>query len=243
MVKAKQGGSFKPVRLPKPQTTVARCISVIHIGTVANIFNGKLNTEKPKTEKLWVQWEFPKLMEIFSEEKGEQPWTLGLELTLSTNENSNLAKLVSNWRNNPLSAIEEKSFDPMIMLGRTCMISFVHNTKLKYRGQDLTEITNENSSLKFNGIMPLPEELTCPAQINPEITWDWEPYTDGGKEFDQDEYQKMYPWMQKKVAESDEFKKYGDPNLFDEDADQSSEASPEPKAEKEEPIDKGGAGW
>ena len=107
-MQATQSGSFKPVKLPKPQTTVARCYSVIHIGTVPNIYQGKIDQQRPKVEKIQVTWELPLLLAVFNEEKGEQPFVVGQELTLSTGEQSNLYKLIKQWRGSPWTKKEQR---------------------------------------------------------------------------------------------------------------------------------------
>jgi len=79
-------------------------------------------------------------------------------------------------RNKPLDAEEQKGFDPATMVGKTCFISFIHYTKNKYKGQTFKkgEITNENTNLKFNGIMPKPKDFEAKKAINPYMIWDWD---------------------------------------------------------------------
>ena len=88
-MKAKPSGSFQPVGLPEPQTTVARCYSLIDIGTVPNIYKGKL---QGNVHRIFLTCELPKLKAVFNEEKGEEPFVVSEEFTLSTKDNSNLAK-------------------------------------------------------------------------------------------------------------------------------------------------------
>lgn len=208
-MRANKGGNFNPVPLPSPETTVARCYSLIHIGTVPNVFNGKVDPQNPKTEKIYVTWELPKLKAVFNEDKGEEPFVTGVNLTLSTNENSNLSKLIAQWRNKPLTADEQESFDPTVMVGKTCIISFGHKRKSKFKHQDVSEVTNENSVISINAISPKPKEMECPANINPYYIWDWEAIESGKKEFDLEEFKKMPGWLQKMCMESDQFEKYG----------------------------------
>ena len=221
-MKAKDGGSFKAVPLPQPQTTVARCYSVIHIGTVPVIING---INKGMSDKMIITWEMPKLQAIFDEEKGPQPFVVGLELTLSTNKESNLAKLISQWRGRPFSAEETKGFDPSVMIGKKCLLQFIHKTKRKFVGQRITEVTNENTMIEFNSIMQIPKEMDCPAQINESYLWDWEPIIDGHKTFDRAHFEKMPKWLQEKIKTSEEFKRYGAQHFIE---DQASNNEPGP---------------
>jgi hypothetical protein len=202
-MKATESGSFKTVPLPAEGTYVARCYSVIHIGTVPNIYEGKLKGTK---ETVQVTWELPKLKAVFNEEKGPEPFVVGLELTLSTSENSNLAKLIGQWRGKKFTPEEQKGFDPSIMVGKTCLINVIHSRKKKYVGQQIDEINNGNTVLKFNGIMARPKEMECPDMCNPKYIWDWEK---DGNPFQTEKFGLMPRWLQDKVKESEEFKKLG----------------------------------
>ena len=230
-MKAKQSGSFKPVPLPEPQTTVARCYSIVHYGTVPNIYQGKLLGD---VEKIYINWELPNHKAIFNEERGPEPFVVGTEVTLSTNENSNLAKLIAQWRGRPLSKEEQKEFDPAIMIGKSCLINFTHKTKKKFANEKIKEITNENTVLDFNSIMQKPKEMECPPAINPPYVWDWEPIKDGKAAFDAEKFLKMPKWQQERVKTSKEFAKYGaqhiksEPNAVTDDDEPATEAPPAP---------------
>lgn len=228
-MKAKDGGTFKAVRLPDPQTTVARCYSVIHIGTIPVIING---VQKGESDKIQISWEMPKLLAIFDEDKGPQPFVVGLELSLSTNKESNLSKLISQWRGRPFSAEEQKGFDPSIMIGKKCMIQFLHKRKKKFATQQIAEVTNENTILEFNSIMQLPKEIECPAQINESYVWDWEPIMEGKKTFDKEHFEKMPKWLQDKVKTSAEFKKFGAQYFVADSGDEQSQPAAQAQAAK-----------
>jgi hypothetical protein len=206
-MKATESGNFKPVPLPPQGTYVARCYSIIHIGTVPNIFNGVLKGTK---EIIQITWELPTLKAIFNEEKGPEPFVVGQEVNLSTSENSNFAKLIAQWRGKKLNANEQKEFDPSIMLKKTGMVSIIHKTKKKYEGQKLDSITNVNTMLLFNGIMARPKELQCPDNINPYYLWDWDK---DGNPFQTEKFALMPEWLQNKVKSSEEYKKYGPKDL------------------------------
>lgn len=202
-MEATQSGNFKAVPLPAQGTYVARCYSIIHIGTVPNIFKGQLKGTK---EIIQVTWELPKLLAVFHDEKGPEPFVVGEELSLSTSENSNLSKLIAQWRGTKLTLEEQKSFDPSVMVGKTCLINIIYKTKKKYVGQKIDQITNENTMLINNGIMARPKEMECPAMLNPKYVWDWEK---DGDPFQTEKFGKMPKWLQDKVRESEEYKKFG----------------------------------
>lgn len=218
-MKVTKGGNFKPVRLPEPQTALARCYSVVDIGTVPNIYKGKVNPKTPLTRKINITFEFPTLLATFNEERGEEPFVIGLELTASTGDQSNLAKLISQWRNKPLTPQEQDGFDPTKMVGKTAYISFLHKRKPKFVGQDIAEITNENTNLKFNGIMPKPKEINAPANINPYLIWDWDLIEKEGFDNHKETFEKIPMWLRRKIGESEQFKKFSKGYKIEPDAD------------------------
>lgn len=235
MVKATQSGNFKAVALPEPNTVVARCYSLVDIGTVEEFYN---NEPQGKKRKIYITWEFPSLKAVFNDEKGEEPFVTGMELTASTNENSNLSKLIAQWRGIPLSKEEQKSFDMNQMVGKTGLISFIIKRKKDWEGQDIQQVTNENSVIRFNGIMKLPKDMTCPPMLNPEMIWDWDEVAEKG--FDPNKFMKIPGWLRKKMMKSDEFGKYG----HDPEAQQGSAPGPAaPQAESNEPVVDDGDGW
>ena len=209
-MKATASGNFKPVLLPEPQTTVARCYSLIDIGTVPHIYQGVL---QGVVHKIFLTWELPLLKAVFSEEKGEEPFVVSEELTLSTKENSNLAKLIGQWRNKPLTPEEQQSFDPAIMVGKTGMIQFIHKRKVKYRDATITEITSENTSMKMQGIIKRPAVMEIPAGINPMFIWDWERIESGEETFDKEKWEKIPNFLKTKLRESEEYKKFAPKDL------------------------------
>lgn len=205
-MKATKSGSFKPVELPEPQTTVARCYSLIDIGTVPNVYQGKV---QGIVHRIFITWELPKLKAVFNEDRGEEPFVISEEFTLSTKENSNLAKLVAQWRNKPLSLAEQEEFDPTTMVGKTCVIQFIHKVKKKWASEKLEKITNENTNMKIQAIMKRPKDMEMPAQLNPTFIWDWEAIESGETTFDPEKFAKVPNFLKDKIKESEEYKKWG----------------------------------
>lgn len=205
-MKAQQGGNFKAVKLPKAGTTVGRCYSIIDIGHIPDT----MSKEPGKTvHKIIIGFELPEHKAVFNDEKGPEPFVVSEEVTLSTNEKSNLAKIVAQWRNKPFTAEEIKVFDPTVMVGKTALIQFTIKTKSAWKGKDITEITNENSVLAFAGIMKRPESMEAPAAINPRYVWDWEKITSGEEKFDQEHFDKMPKFIQAKIMTSEEYIRFG----------------------------------
>lgn len=227
---------FQAVELPKPQTTVARCIGVIDFGTVPNVFKGETSLQR----KIYIMWELPKLTAEFNKEQGPKPFTVGLEVTFSTGDNANFSKLIAQWRNRPLSAQEKETFDPMAMINKVGMVSFVHARKSKFKGQEVAKTDSSNTVLKFNGIMQKPEEIVCPPMVLKPIKWDWDPIVEEQEEFNMEKFKSLHNWMQDKMKTSQEFMKHG---KYDEAEPETEDA---PKFQADEKADEnvsGTDGW
>jgi hypothetical protein len=212
-MKATTSGSFKPVPLPEPQTTVARCYSLIDIGTVPNIYKNKV---EGTVRKVFITWELPLLKAVFKDERGPEPFVISEEMTLSTKDNSNFAKVVKAWRGKGFTPEEEKEFDPTVMVGKTCIIQFEHNTKSKFKGQTIKEITNENTAMKLGAIMKRPPAMECPPQINPSLIWDWEEIANT-KVFDKEKWEKIPNFVKEKIKTSEEYAKFAPKDIAGED--------------------------
>lgn len=134
-----------------PQGThIARCISMIHIGTVAWEYLG----EQKNTEKVRLTFELPMEMRSF-DEAAEQPMTIDKEYTLSMYEQSNLRKDLESWRGQAFSKEEESSFDITNLLGVACNVSIVH--KVSKKGKEYAVI---------GAITTLTKGTKCPKQFN-----------------------------------------------------------------------------
>ena len=205
-MKPSEGGNFKPVKLPNPGTSAARCYSVIDIGTVANIYKGKINPDYPTTRKIFITFELPAFKAIFVEGRQPEPFVVSVEFTHVFTKDSNLSKFLTSWMNRPLTETERKTFDlGQKAPGKTALVSFIHKRKKKWASENITEVTNENSMLIFNGIMQLPAAMQCPPQINPTLVWDW---SQNDKTFNVELFNKIPGFVRAKMMESEEYKKF-----------------------------------
>jgi hypothetical protein len=101
---------------------IARCYQMLEIGTVQEIIMGQ-----PKTlKKVRIGWELPEETRTFSQDKGEQPFVISQEFTLSMNEKSNLRKVLASWRGKDFSDKEAEAFDITKLLGVPCMLNVIH---------------------------------------------------------------------------------------------------------------------
>jgi hypothetical protein len=226
-MKATKSGNFNPVTLPEPQTAIARCYSVVDVGKIEEVYKGEAKGPK---RKIHITWEFPTLLAKFNEEKGEEPFVVGYECTASTGDNSNFAKLIAQWRGKPLTPAEQEGFDPSTMVGKTGYISFQIKRRRDFVDKEIVKATNENSSLKFIGIMAKPKDVECPPNRNAYYVWDWDLVEKDGFEAHKANFEKMPKWLQKKASESMEFKKFC--GSYKVDSDDNSQPANKPEASK-----------
>lgn len=203
-MKVGKGGNFKAIKLPEPQTTLARCYSVVDLGTYYETFK---NTSGDK-RKLHISFELPMLLGKFSDDKPEQPFAVFVQFNATTNSKGDFYKFITAWRGKELTPLEQDGFDPMTMIGKTAYLSFTHAIKHDYKGKELAEITNENARLKLNAIMQKPKDIPAPEHINEYVSWDWDKVEAEGFAKYRETFEKLPKWMQKRMTESKEFKRF-----------------------------------
>jgi hypothetical protein len=171
-------------KLPPADTHVARCVSIIDLGTQEVEWQG----QKKYQRKLRFSWELPNELEIFNEEKGEQPFLVSKDYTLSFNDKAALKADLESWRGKPFTPAEMFQFDERKVVGAPCMLTIIHREK---EGKTYANITNITKLLKGT---------TCPEQINPSIVYNT-------KEGDSVIYKALPEWLRNKIAKSPEFQK------------------------------------
>lgn len=132
---------------------IARCYSMIEIGTVTEFVMGKQSILK----KVRIGWELPTELKVFNPEKGEQPLAISKEYTLSMHEKSNLRKDLKSWRGKDFTEDEAKSFDITKLLGQACMLNIIHKPGV----QDPTKVYEQ-----IAGITAIPKGMKAPGLIN-----------------------------------------------------------------------------
>lgn len=171
-------------------THLARCYQMIEIGTVKEIILGQ---EKILT-KVRVGWELPEERRIFIQEKGEQPFVISKEYTLSMNEKANLRKDLESWRGKGFSEDEAKAFDITKLLGVPCLLNIIHK-----------EAKNGNTYDNIAGIMPVPKTMKCPAQENKTFVLSYD-------SFDMVAFDSLPDFIKDKMRSSFEFAAIQQPN-------------------------------
>lgn len=169
---------------------VARCYSMIHIGTITELILG----EQKRLNKVRITWELPTELRVFKEEKGEQPMVISQEFTLSMNEKSNLRKFFESWRGKGFTEEQAKSFDISKLIGQACMLNIIH--KQSKKGSEFEVISS---------VSALPKGLTCPDQINESFEWNY------GDCFDLIAFEAFPEFLRDKIKGSEEYRKFLNP--------------------------------
>ena len=180
MIKASStGGGF----VPAPEGThVARCYSLVELGTQPGMKQGKWS------RKIRIAWELPE--EITETEDGKMPMVVGQTYTISLNEKATLRRDLESWRGRAFTTEELKGFDLCALLGKPCMLTIVHVDK------------DGNKRAKINSVSKLPKSVTCPPQVHPnqEYTVDQGP---GGC------FHQLPEWIQTIISECKEWNSAG----------------------------------
>lgn len=174
--------NFKKI---EPGNYVARCVSMVLMGT----FNEEFQGLKKKCTKVRLSWETPTELDVFDKEKGEQPYMVSKEFTLSLHEKASLRKFLESWRGKGFTEEEVKRFDIGKLLTAPCMLNVIHKTSA----------TSGKQYVDIASISTLPKGFVCPPQINPSVIWSIQ-------NPDMKVFETLPEWLQKKIAESDEWK-------------------------------------
>ena len=154
-----KGVSTAPKEIVPAGTHLARCYSMIHVGTVKWEWQGEVK----HTDKVRITFELPNEKRVFNEEAGEMPMVISQEYSLTLHEKSNLRKDLETWRGKAFSEQEIQGFDICNLLGASCYLSIVHS-----------DTKTGTTFAKIGGISKLPKGVECPEQINPTFVFNYE---------------------------------------------------------------------
>ena len=172
-------GETKP-RIQAPAGShVARCISVIDLGTQETPFG--------EAHKVQITWELPEEKAVFREERGEEPFVLSKDYTLSLYEKANLRHDLESWRGRAFTEQELKGFDISKLIGAPCLLSVIHKTNTK--GKTYANVSS---------VSALAKGMQCPPMINPAVEYS---LSDGKNNI----YEGLPEWLQKKIASAKEW--------------------------------------
>jgi hypothetical protein len=186
----KKEGDFVQV---EPGTYVARCYSMIEIGTIETEFNG----EKKKAHQVNISWELPEETAVFHEEKGPEPFVVSKTYTLSMHEKSNLRKDLESWRGKGYTEEEAKRFDITKLLGKPCILNIIHEPGKKDASKNYVKVASVNKLMKGQ---------ECPAQVNQTRLLSFD-------EFNWEVFENLSSWLKDKIKSSEEYQLLVEPQV------------------------------
>lgn len=172
-------GDSKPRQLPPAGTHVARCYSIIELGTQATAFG-----EKPQ---VMFSWELPNETAVFKEENGPQPFAVHKTYTLSLFEKASLTHDLEAWMGRQLTADERKGFDIAKFLGQPCLLTIVHKT-----------VESGKTYANIGGVTALAKGMVCPKAVNPKVEYSLSSSPNSV-------YLGLPQWLQERIAKAQEW--------------------------------------
>ena len=175
-------------KIPDSGTYPARCIQVIDLWTQTV----EWQWQQKEQRKIRLTFELPTELETFNPEKGEQPFVVSKNYTLSLSDKSKLREHFESWRGQEFTQQELDWFDIHNILGKECTISVVHE-----KSADGTK-TYANLSTVSKAM----KGMNIPEAINQLVYFTIE-------DFDQAIYDSLPEFLRTKIADSKEFKAIG----------------------------------
>lgn len=166
-------------------THLARCVSIVDLGTQITEYEGKSKTDR----KVRFTWETPNETQVFKEENGEQPFLVSRVLTLSLHSKATMRKTIESWLGRKLTAREEaEGYDLSQLLGKECIVNIVHKE------------VGDKVYANVDSISPVMKGMVCPKQITDSIFFSLE----------EGEYQPMTfegfgDWLKEIIMKSPEY--------------------------------------
>ena len=175
------GGDFEQC---PPGSFAARCYQIIDLGH--QTFEWKV--EAKVAPKVRITWELNEMMQ------DGRPFSISREYTASIGDKANIRKDLEAWRGRPFSSEELRNFSLENVLGAPCLLGVVHKP------------SKDGSKVYANvgSIMALPKGMPSPELVNPAVKFDI-------GEFDQNIFNSLSSYVQKKILMSKELEENGIP--------------------------------
>jgi len=177
----------------EPGTYVARCYSMIEIGTIETEYKGI----KKMQHKVNITWELPTELAVFKEEKGPEPYVVSKNYTLSMYKEANLRKDLESWRGKGYTDEEAERVDVTKLIGQPCILSVIHQPRKDDASKNYVAISS---------ISKLMKDQVCPDQINPTRLLSFD-------NFNWDTFNSLSDYMKDKIKSSREFQMLQEPGL------------------------------
>lgn len=138
-------------------THIARCVSLIHIGTVKTDWQG----QEKWVDKIRLGFELSSELHVFKEGEEAKPFTVSKEYTLSLGDKSNLYPIVKGI----VGDIPEDvrfSFDIEELIGKPCLLTISHKD------------SQNGKFVSIDTASPLMKGMTAPEQVNKSVVLTYE---------------------------------------------------------------------
>lgn len=172
-------------KIPDSGTYPARCIQVIDLWTQTIEWQWQTKEQR----KIRLTFELPTELETFNPEKGEQPFVVSKNYTLSLSDKSKLREHLESWRGQEFTQQELDWFDIYNILGKECTISVVHEKS----------VDGTKTYANLSTVSKAMKGMNIPEAINPLVYFTIE-------DFDQTTYDSLPEFLRNKIAESKEYK-------------------------------------
>jgi hypothetical protein len=181
------------LQAPKPEFTreivpqgthIARCIRLIHIGTIPETYMG----EARMINKIRLTFEFPEELRVWKEGEDAKPMVHDQEYTLSMGGKSNLRKVVEGMIGTTLLDDEAFAFNHEDLVGMACLLSIKHKTSAK--GNTRAEIASAS---------PLMKGQVAKEAFNTTTILTYE-------KWDEEKFNKLPKFLQDKIRSSSQYK-------------------------------------
>lgn len=148
-------GSGKSYAPPPEGNHIARCVSIIDIGTQDNEWQGE---SRPRAQII-IGFELPE--EMMDTDEGPRPFMVTKFFTNSLHEKATLRSFVEAWRGRAFTSEELQGFNLKNILDAPCQLTVVHREK--QGGGVKADITS---------ISKMHKSMTCPARVNDLVLFD-----------------------------------------------------------------------
>ncbi len=168
---------------------IATCYSCVNIGLQEEKFKGVAKV----MGKFILTWEFPNLLIDVEKEDGtkvQEPRVMSITYTASLSDKGKFYAHLMSWLGRTVSGDELRGFDPATLVGKSCLMQVVHESKEGIIRDKVATIT------------PIPEGLTAPIQFNSSLIYDYDYTNQLWPAFPQE----MPEWMEEKVKSSKQWK-------------------------------------
>lgn len=176
------------IKIPKPKVQLqiepgsymARCYSMIHIGTTEFEYMGQTKT----SNKVRITFELPTETKVFKEGEQAKPLVISAEFALSLHKKSNLRPVLEGWRGKAFTDDEAENFELSKLVGVPAFVNIIHN---------------EKGYAEIASISKMPKGMECPVQVNESQLLDYET-------FNEELFEKLPDFLKDKIKSSVEYK-------------------------------------